>query len=603
MHNKNRFFGAQQACRRPNANPRVRTENKFKSKDEENAVKVFQLTTLAALLAAALSGCGSSSDSTAPTMLTGVAASGAPLANADIVVCGANGVKKTASTDSQGAYSVDISGLTAPLMVGVTSAPLSPVNGIMQPINGTKLYTAILPSLGSGSNIANVNPLTDKIASDVATTDMNLKGSVQLYNACASGVVAKASVATIKASTDTVRSLVSDALTAAKVSNVSSFDPVTTAMKADHTGVDAVLDMIYHNRDGFGSATDNQLTATHLYDRNMQELSTANVTLDATLPAWSSYKTRIFVIGDSTASNYGKDVAPRMGWGQTFDRFVADTTATKVVNLAQSGRSSRSFITEGWFAMLANNLQKGDYVLVQFGHNDEKCSTTASLDWANRCTYPNSATSAVQSANATSATAADGTVYSVPPGVATTDLSFQRSLEKYVALAKSKGATIVLLTPVTRINQDKTVTTYNEGKFPITKSTHITSSGDYFGNYSQTVTDTGKANSAPVVDLDAKSIAFMNSIGVGTGGVNATGGWRDYHNSSSDFTKYPYYATKFDTDGVTPLAYTLQTTGNYMNADRTHFKESGAVKVDEMIIEGIKADTSGALTGLVSLLK
>ena len=335
----------------------------------------------------------------------------------------------------------------------------------------------------------------------------------------------------------------------------------------------------------------------------MQELSTANVSVDPTLKAWSSYKTRIFVIGDSTASNYGKDIAPRTGWGQTFDRFVADTTTTKVVNLAQSGRSSRSFITEGWFAMLANNLQKGDYVLVQWGHNDEKCSTTASLDWANRCTYPNSAAGAIQSANATSATATDGTVYSVPPGVATTDLSFQRSLEKYVALAKAKGATIVLLTPVTRINQDTTVTTYNEGKFPITKSTHITSKGDYFGNYSQTVTDTGKANSVPVVDLDAKSIAFMNSVGVGTGGVNATGGWRDYHNSSSDFTKYPYYATKYAADGVTPLAYASQTAGNYMNADRTHFKESGALNVDSMIIEGIKADTSGALSGLVSLLK
>ena len=569
--------------------------------------QAFRLTTLALSLAAALTACGGGSDDTSTT-LTGVAATGAALANADITVCDAAGVKKTTKTDAQGAYSLDVAGMKAPLLIGVNNAPLTLINGVQQPANGTILYAALLGSLNVGRNVGNVNQLTDKIASDTAITDISaaeatIKGSVQLFNACTRGISAKATTASIKANTDELRGLILDLLKAKGVANPDSFDPVTSAMKADHTGIDAVLDSVRHNRDGWASGTDDQLRGSKLYDLNMQEISTTNGNVDATLKDWASYKTRIFVVGDSTVSNYGKGVAPRMGWGQPFDRLVKNTTQAKVVNLAQSGRSSRSFITEGWFRMLSDNLKSGDYVLVQWGHNDEKCDTTASLDWANRCTYPNSASGIPQVAKATSATDTAGKTYSVPAGVTVDDLSFQKSLEKYVKLARDKGATIVLITPVTRINQDKTVTAYNEGAFPISKSTHITSKGDFPGNYSQTVIDAGKANDVPVVDLDVKSIAFMNSIGVGSGGINATGGWRDYHNSVSDFTLYPHYKTLYAADGVTPLAWASQTTGNYMNADRTHFKESGAEKVGQMIVEGIKADTSGKLSGLVSLLK
>lgn len=562
-------------------------------------LQTFRLTILAASLAAALTACGgdssdsssSSSSASTATTLSGVAASGTAIANADITVCDATGSKKTTKTDAQGAYTLDISGMTAPLLVGVNNAPLTLINSVAQPANGTILYTALLPVLTTGKNTANVNQLTDKISSDVASTDLALKGSVQLFNACKPAGVKPD---TITAKTADLRGLIIDLLKAKNVSSPDSFDPVTVSMKADHTGVDAVLDTIRHNRDGWGSGSDDQLRGSKLYDQNLQEISLANGKVDPALKDWASYKTRIFVIGDSTASNYGKDVAPRMGWGQTFDQLVKDTTQTKVVNLAQSGRSSRSFITEGWFKVLSDNLKAGDYVLVQWGHNDEKCDTTGSLDWVNRCTYPNSATGTPQIAK---------TSDKLPEGVTATDLSFQKSLEKYVALAKSKGASIVLITPVTRIVQDTSVTTHNEGKFPIAKSTHITTKGDFPGNYSQTVIDTGKTNSVPVVDLDAKSIAFMNTVGVGTGGVNATGGWRDYHNSSTDFTKYPFYKTLYAADGVTPLAWASQTPGNYLNADRTHFKESGAYKVGQMIVEGIKADTSGTLSGLVSLLR
>lgn len=549
----------------------------------------MRVSLLAGMVACALSACGGS-DSDAPaasastpatvtgTTLSGVAASGGPLAGAAITVCDATGAKKTATAAADGSYSLDVTGMTAPLLVAAQNAAFVTINSVPQPANGTIAYAAVLDALtANAKNTANVNQLTDKIASEAASTDLALKGSVQLINQCKpAGVKA----ATVAAATTGLRALILDALKAKGVSGADSFDPVKTAMKADHTGVDAVLDMVRHNRDGFGSGTDDQLRGSKLYDLNMQEISASNVSLDASQKAWSSYKTRIFVVGDSTASNYTREVAPRMGWGQVFERMLKAGVDAKVVNIAQSGRSSRSFITEGWFKLMTDNLKAGDYVLIQWGHNDEKCDTTGSLDWINRCTYPNDASSKVQVAK---------TVTGLPPGVTADDLSFQRSLEKYVKAAKDKGAIPVLVTPMTRINQDKAVTAYVEGAFPITKSTHITSKGDFPGNYSQTVLDTATANSVAAVDLDSRSIALMNQVNVGTGGANATGGWRDYHLAVSDFTKYPYYAA-------------TKTSGHYLNADRTHFQENGAVKMASLVVEGIKADST-RLAGLIALLK
>jgi rhamnogalacturonan acetylesterase len=74
----------------------------------------------------------------------------------------------------------------------------------------------------------------------------------------------------------------------------------------------------------------------------------------------------IFVVGDSTASNHADG---GLGWG---DPFVAYFDASKVnaVNRARAGRSSRTFITEGLWDKVLSEMKRGDYVLIQFGHND-----------------------------------------------------------------------------------------------------------------------------------------------------------------------------------------------------------------------------------------
>ena len=80
----------------------------------------------------------------------------------------------------------------------------------------------------------------------------------------------------------------------------------------------------------------------------------------------------IFVIGDSTAAN--KDTSGgklERGWGQMLQNNFNQNFVV-VDNHALNGRSSKSFVDEGHWAEVVKLIKKGDYVLIQFGHNDEK---------------------------------------------------------------------------------------------------------------------------------------------------------------------------------------------------------------------------------------
>lgn len=84
-----------------------------------------------------------------------------------------------------------------------------------------------------------------------------------------------------------------------------------------------------------------------------------------------THKTTIFMIGDSTMANKPvKDGNPERGWGQMLPGFLTDDIA--VDNHAKNGRSSKSFIDEGLWAAVLDKIRPGDYVFIQFGHNDEK---------------------------------------------------------------------------------------------------------------------------------------------------------------------------------------------------------------------------------------
>src|SRR6185437_14929656 len=80
-------------------------------------------------------------------------------------------------------------------------------------------------------------------------------------------------------------------------------------------------------------------------------------------------KITVYLIGDSTMADKEVIAYPETGWGMPFHYFF-DSTIT-VDNRAKNGRSTRTFIEEGRWQPVAENLNEGDYVLIQFGHNDE----------------------------------------------------------------------------------------------------------------------------------------------------------------------------------------------------------------------------------------
>ncbi|MBD0351822.1 MAG: lysophospholipase, partial [Flavisolibacter sp.] len=85
---------------------------------------------------------------------------------------------------------------------------------------------------------------------------------------------------------------------------------------------------------------------------------------------WLQQKPTLYIIGDSTVRNGdGTGSNGQWGWG-SFMADYFDTTKISVRNLAIGGRSSRTFITEGRWDKIVAELKKGDYVLMQFGHND-----------------------------------------------------------------------------------------------------------------------------------------------------------------------------------------------------------------------------------------
>ena len=123
--------------------------------------------------------------------------------------------------------------------------------------------------------------------------------------------------------------------------------------------------------------------------------------------------TTIFVIGDSTAAK--KDLSkgsPERGWGMALQCYF-DDAFIRVDNHAVNGRSSKSFIDEGRWDKVLSLIRPGDYVIIQFGHNDEKPK-------ADRHTDPGS--------------------------------TFDYNLARFVRETREHGATPVLMNPVVRRN-------------------------------------------------------------------------------------------------------------------------------------------------------
>ena len=162
----------------------------------------------------------------------------------------------------------------------------------------------------------------------------------------------------------------------------------------------------------------------------------------------------IYVVGDSTVQTYKDNVYPQTGWGQVLGHFF-DASRVSVLNYAIGGRSSRTFIEEGRLDEVKGKLQKGDYLFVQFGHNDR--------DYSKAARY-------------------------VEPS------QFSGYIQKYVDAGKAKGANVVLVSPM-NLNGSRNV--------------FSTGSNNYDARgMMQTV---AKNNKIPFVDLNMKSYNTYNN--------------------------------------------------------------------------------------------
>jgi lysophospholipase L1-like esterase len=166
---------------------------------------------------------------------------------------------------------------------------------------------------------------------------------------------------------------------------------------------------------------------------------------------------QVWLIGDSTVCIQPKDRSPVTGWGTPFEDFF-DSTVT-IMNRARGGRSTKTFINEGRWKNVKDSIEEGDYVLMQFGHNDE----------AKESQYRER--------------------YTPVP-------DYKANLVKFISETRSKKANPVLITPVTRMVFDSL------GNI---QETHK--------EYSAAVWEVGKQYNTPVIDLDARSRELLQEFG------------------------------------------------------------------------------------------
>lgn len=125
-------------------------------------------------------------------------------------------------------------------------------------------------------------------------------------------------------------------------------------------------------------------------------------------------KITIFMAGDSTMAIKETKAYPETGWGMPFQYFFDSTVS--IVNKAKNGRSTKTFISEGLWSSIIDNVTAGDYVIIQFGHNDE------SKEKVERYTTPE---------------------------------EYKTNILRFINETKAKNATPILLTPVSRRKFDK----------------------------------------------------------------------------------------------------------------------------------------------------
>lgn len=164
----------------------------------------------------------------------------------------------------------------------------------------------------------------------------------------------------------------------------------------------------------------------------------------------------IYLAGDSTMAKKLPEKRPETGWGEALQKFFKDERVT-IDNHAMNGRSTRTFITENRWQTIIDKLKAGDYVFIEFGHND------AAKDRPDRYTPPE---------------------------------DYRNNLIRFIKDVREKKAIPVLLTPVMRRRFDK------EGNFQ-----------DSHGEYPDIVRAVATAHKVALIDMHRKSERVIKQYG------------------------------------------------------------------------------------------
>lgn len=171
----------------------------------------------------------------------------------------------------------------------------------------------------------------------------------------------------------------------------------------------------------------------------------------------------VFVIGDSTAScypHYGENNRfPQTGWAQYFGKYF-DSESVIVADIAMSGRSAKSYMSEDYFKLFKEQISKDDYLILQFGHNDSK------IEDPNR--------------------------YSSPKDGIDVDGSYKNYMNMYIKIAKKAGATPVLATSISRRKL----------------------SDPSLEEYANATIELGAELNIPVLDMYKRSSNWINQVGL-----------------------------------------------------------------------------------------
>ncbi len=189
--------------------------------------------------------------------------------------------------------------------------------------------------------------------------------------------------------------------------------------------------------------------------RNLKILVVLSLATLMILSFKSADKVNVWMIGDSTMANKQPDKAPETGWGMVMNEFVKTNVA--VHNHALNGRSSKSFLDEGRWTVIYDSIQPGDYVIIQFGHNDEKPAEKLHTD---------------------------------------PSTTYKQLLKKYIDEARAKGANPIICSSIVRRHFD--------GKGGL-KDTH----GAYISAAREIAVETG----TPYVDMEAKTRTVVAGLG------------------------------------------------------------------------------------------